>query len=386
MRSAILRKDAIDHADEFERYDIRIKCYDVYFSSNAAFIWIDTLYPELDDEAWRYGLALRSRYTDELCRRYMSPGGILQAIAPEVMTKLGAGFEFIKLLKRSLDPNFILNPGRHVPGTGGEPWLDHREPARLASATSMSCGTIVYQCNRCGQCLDFSTVGQAPKCPAFEGGLFESYAARGKYNIARALVDGVLDYDEDIAERVYGCTECRACAQDCFKYLDTTAMFTVLKEDLAHLGLIPENFKPGPARPGWARRDPQRLQGAPRRAAGLAERPQPGRQARRDRLFRGLYLGLRAAEHVHRHRRHAGPAGRGLYHPGRRMVLRPSLHGRRRAGQGAPGPGAHHRPIPGPGRASGWCSTAPAASRPSSTTRPRCWSARCPLSRCTSWS
>jgi len=27
------------------------------------------------------------------------------------MTKLGAGFEFIKFLKRSMDPNFILNPG-----------------------------------------------------------------------------------------------------------------------------------------------------------------------------------------------------------------------------------------------------------------------------------
>ncbi|MGD2040218.1 MAG: (Fe-S)-binding protein [Anaerolineae bacterium] len=104
---------------------------------------------------------------------------------------------------------------------------------------------LVYQCNRCGQCLDFSTVGQAPKCPAFEGGLFESYAARGKFNIARALVDGVMDYDQDIAERVFGCTECRACAQDCFKYLDTTGMFTVLKEDLARLGLIPENFREG---------------------------------------------------------------------------------------------------------------------------------------------
>ncbi|MBN1314031.1 MAG: hypothetical protein JXA42_01140, partial [Anaerolineales bacterium] len=66
---------------------------------------------ELDDESWKYGLALRSRLTDELCRRYMSPGGILQAIAPEVMTKLGAGFDFMKHLKRSLDPNFILNPG-----------------------------------------------------------------------------------------------------------------------------------------------------------------------------------------------------------------------------------------------------------------------------------
>jgi heterodisulfide reductase subunit D len=104
---------------------------------------------------------------------------------------------------------------------------------------------IVYQCNRCGQCLDFSTVGQAPKCPAFEGGLFESYAARGKFNIARALVDGVLDYDQDVAERVFSCTECRACAQDCFKYLDTTAMFTVMKEDLARLGLIPENLRQG---------------------------------------------------------------------------------------------------------------------------------------------
>jgi len=103
----------------------------------------------------------------------------------------------------------------------------------------------IYQCNRCGQCLDFSTVGQAHKCPAFEGGLFESYAARGKYNIARALVDGVIDYDMDLAERVFACNECRACAQDCFKYLDTTGMFTAMKEDLAELGMIPPNFKEG---------------------------------------------------------------------------------------------------------------------------------------------
>jgi heterodisulfide reductase subunit D len=119
------------------------------------------------------------------------------------------------------------------------------EPRRIDALRN-----IVYQCNRCGQCLDFSTVGQAPKCPAFEGGLFESYAARGKYNIARALVDGVIDYDQDIAERVYGCTECRACAQDCFKYLDTTALFTVLKEDLARLGLVPENLDRGLHGPG----------------------------------------------------------------------------------------------------------------------------------------
>ena len=108
---AYLRNDAIEHAAEFAQHDIRIKCNDVCFSNNAAFIWIDTLYPELDDEVWKYGLALRSRNTDELCRRYLPPESILQAIAPEVMTKLGAGFDFMKHLKCSLDPNFILNPG-----------------------------------------------------------------------------------------------------------------------------------------------------------------------------------------------------------------------------------------------------------------------------------
>jgi len=102
---------------------------------------------------------------------------------------------------------------------------------------------LIYQCNRCGQCLDFSTLGEAPKCPAYRGGLFESYASRGKYNIARALVDGIIDYDEDIAKRIYSCTECQACAEDCFKYLDTTAMFAAMKQDLAEMGLIPENFK-----------------------------------------------------------------------------------------------------------------------------------------------
>jgi hypothetical protein len=41
----------------------------------------------------------------------MSPGGILQALAPIIMPKLGPGFEFLKFLKSQLDPNYILNPG-----------------------------------------------------------------------------------------------------------------------------------------------------------------------------------------------------------------------------------------------------------------------------------
>ena len=75
---------------------------------------------------------------------------------------------------------------------------------------------VIYGCNRCGQCFDVSWLGTGyNRCPAYKHGVFESYGARGKFNIARALVDGVIDYDEDIAERVFACTDCRACVERC---------------------------------------------------------------------------------------------------------------------------------------------------------------------------
>jgi heterodisulfide reductase subunit D len=80
------------------------------------------------------------------------------------------------------------------------------------------------------------------RCPAYKHGLFESYGARGKFNIARALVDGVIEYDVDIAERVFACTDCRACAAYCFKFLDTVRVFRALKADLAARSLLPSNL------------------------------------------------------------------------------------------------------------------------------------------------
>jgi FAD/FMN-containing dehydrogenase len=106
-----LREYEVSHREEFAELDIRIKCYDVYFSPNGAFVWIDTLYPEEDPESWQYGVNLRATYAEDLCSQFMSPGGILQALAPVIMPKLGPGFEFLKFLKAQLDPNYILNPG-----------------------------------------------------------------------------------------------------------------------------------------------------------------------------------------------------------------------------------------------------------------------------------
>src|SRR5512136_866496 len=70
---------------------------------------------------------------------------------------------------------------------------------------------IIYQCNRCAHCFDLSWLGDWNKCPAYRWGRFESFTGRGRFFMARALVDGQLDYSADMAGRVFACTECRAC-------------------------------------------------------------------------------------------------------------------------------------------------------------------------------
>jgi len=97
----------------------------------------------------------------------------------------------------------------------------------------------IYECLRCAFCFDLSWLGPANLCPAYAWGAFESYGARGRVAIARALLEGELEYDKSLIRRVFACTECRACAEHCFKYIDTVKIFAAMREDLAARGLIP---------------------------------------------------------------------------------------------------------------------------------------------------
>jgi len=97
----------------------------------------------------------------------------------------------------------------------------------------------IYSCLRCGFCFDHIEGSQAKICPSYVTYGMESYGARGKLAIARALVDGVLDYDADVAGRIYACTECGACEEQCFKYLPLLDLYQAMKGDLAERGLVP---------------------------------------------------------------------------------------------------------------------------------------------------
>lgn len=96
---------------DFARVGMRVKGMDVYFSPNAAYLWVDTLYPEMSPEAREIGLRVRADIAELLFGRWMSPGGIMAGIAPYIMPRLGSALGLMKTLKAALDPHSILNPG-----------------------------------------------------------------------------------------------------------------------------------------------------------------------------------------------------------------------------------------------------------------------------------
>jgi FAD/FMN-containing dehydrogenase len=167
------------HKKEWDQHGIRTKGLDVYFSRNAAYLWVDTLYPENIPEAHEYGLKIRADIAELLFTQWMSPGGIVAGIAPYIMDKLGNAYVLMQKLKETLDPNNILNPG--ILCLGGEPArgeilgkIDGKDhPALDADAI------LVYQCLRCAFCFDVSWVGEGHKCPSYAYGSLESHSARG---------------------------------------------------------------------------------------------------------------------------------------------------------------------------------------------------------------
>jgi heterodisulfide reductase subunit D len=105
-------------------------------------------------------------------------------------------------------------------------------------------GDVTYQCLRCGFCFDVSWVGKNyALCPSYEYGSFESYVGRGRVATARAILEGELEYDEKVAERIFSCTLCGSCSEHCFKFIDLRSVYQKMRDDMAARGLTPAGLK-----------------------------------------------------------------------------------------------------------------------------------------------
>ncbi|MDQ0220375.1 (Fe-S)-binding protein [Peribacillus cavernae] len=66
----------------------------------------------------------------------------------------------------------------------------------------------LLNCMRCGFCL--------PSCPTYiESGFNESHSPRGRIALMKAVVDGVIEPDEDVEHSLNLCLGCRACEPVC---------------------------------------------------------------------------------------------------------------------------------------------------------------------------
>lgn len=98
----------------------------------------------------------------------------------------------------------------------------------------------LYGCTRCGTCKDVLNIF-VPACPAGEKYQFESYFPSGQMTIAKGVTEGILSLaDDDIRERIYACTGCLSCEQQCGVYHHQHIFETVqtLREEAVTQGLL----------------------------------------------------------------------------------------------------------------------------------------------------
>lgn len=176
------------------------------------------------------GIEVMRGITEEFVKLSTTYGGALsgehgdgQARAEWLTQVYGEGVvEAFGILKRAADPQGILNPGKVVDpepmdrnlryGVGYRsstwiPLLDFSSQESIAGAIEM--------CNGAGVCRKASGV----MCPSFQALGDETHSTRGRANLLRAMISGIVD-ERKMAEAAAHealdlCLECKGCKAEC---------------------------------------------------------------------------------------------------------------------------------------------------------------------------
>ncbi|TFH09340.1 MAG: (Fe-S)-binding protein [Candidatus Thorarchaeota archaeon] len=95
---------------------------------------------------------------------------------------------------------------------------------------------MISACGRGNYCkgIDFND-----RCPEIFTQVWESSTARGRMAIARGILEGKLDYSEELAERIFGCFMCARCQEECKKaaQIDVIAITKAMRADFVDRGI-----------------------------------------------------------------------------------------------------------------------------------------------------
>ena len=104
--------------------------------------------------------------------------------------------------------------------------------------------STIYHCLKCGACKQAFDI-YMPICPSGMKYGFDSHYAIGRISLARAIIDGEINLDTALMHRVYTCTHCGACDEQCHDAVgvDPLRVIQELKYEAVDKGLIPPEVR-----------------------------------------------------------------------------------------------------------------------------------------------
>ncbi len=159
--------------------------------------------------------------------------------AAHIEKQLGPALEVMRKIKKALDPDNILNPGKMdleisekksdiYDYFAFQPLLDQPEGF---SFFGEEVDNEVLACIHCGFCR----LG----CPTFRVTQRESRNARGRNALAFYFMNGSIEPSAGLAEAFYSCTTCQACTYYCPAQIKVDEIVEGARKKLYDAGLVP---------------------------------------------------------------------------------------------------------------------------------------------------
>ncbi len=182
---------------------------------------------------------------EELVQTAMEMKGTLSAEhgtgltrAPHIELQLGPALEVMRKIKRALDPDNILNPGKMALEKDQadiydyfafQPLLENPDGVR---SLGKEVDDEVLACIHCGFCR----LG----CPTFSVTHRESRNARGRNALAFYFLNGTIEPSKELAEAFYSCTTCQSCTYFCPARIKVDEVVEGVRHKLYEAGFTPD--------------------------------------------------------------------------------------------------------------------------------------------------
>jgi glycolate oxidase len=167
--------------------------------------------------------------------------GLGMAKSPFIREELGDGLEVMETIKKALDPDNILNPGKMgFPGSlqdilGNFAYSDFFAKREGVKSFGEKIDNEILACIQCGFCR--------AGCPTYAQSGLETMNARGRVLLAFDLMSGRLEPSEEIAQRFYQCTTCLNCKYTCPSQVEVSEIIQAARTRLAEKGFLPPVFQ-----------------------------------------------------------------------------------------------------------------------------------------------